>query len=324
MNIKRKRAFLATAILALCQTSLAAAPADDANWPQRPVRWIVGFAPGGTADILTRIAAEQLAQRLGKSVVVENRSGASGALALNLVANSQPDNTLLITVPGPIIFPRDEPGIGKELDPVIMLAEGPMIIVGPVTNPQHSLAEVITDAKQNPRKWNYATSGTGTSQHLAGEMINQLAGTQMVQVPYKGGGQAVSDVVGAQVPLAILGPTPLLPHIASGALQAYAVTTTYRLPSLESVPTVAEAGIEGYDASQWFALATTKGVSPRRIERLNGLLADIVKTQKYREAVTAAGMKIAPGSPEDLLNFVQADRAKWANLVKQRGLKIGQ
>lgn len=316
--------FLATAILALCQTSLAAAPADDANWPQRPVRWIVGFAPGGTADILTRIAAEQLAQRLGKSVVVENRSGASGALALNLVANSQPDNTLLITVPGPIIFPRDEPGIGKELDPVIMLAEGPMIIVGPATNPQHSLAEVITDAKQNPRKWNYATSGTGTSQHLAGEMINQLAGTQMVQVPYKGGGQAVSDVVGAQVPLAILGPTPLLPHIASGALQAYAVTTTYRLPSLESVPTVAEAGIEGYDASQWFALATTKGVSPRRIERLNGLLADIVKTQKFREAVTAAGMKIAPGSPEDLLSFVQADRAKWANLVKQRGLKIGQ
>lgn len=324
MNIKRKRAFLATAILALCQTSLAAAPADDANWPQRPVRWIVGFAPGGTADILTRIAAEQLAQRLGKSVVVENRSGASGALALNLVANSQPDDTLLITVPGPIIFPRDEPGIGKELDPVIMLAEGPMIIVGPASNPQHSLADVITDAKQNPRKWNYATSGTGTSQHLAGEMINQLAGTQMVQVPYKGGGQAVSDVVGAQVPLAILGPTPVLPHIASGALQAYAVTTTYRLSSLESVPTVAEAGIEGYDASQWFALATTKGVSPRRIERLNGLLADIVKTQKFREAVTAAGMKIAPGSPEDLLNFVQADRAKWANLVKQRGLKIGQ
>lgn len=316
--------FLAAAILALCQTSLAAAPADDANWPQRPVRWIVGFAPGGTADILTRIAAEQLAQRLGKSVVVENRSGASGALALNLVANSQPDDTLLITVPGPIIFPRDEPGIGKELDPVIMLAEGPMIIVGPATNPQHSLADVITDAKQNPRKWNYATSGTGTSQHLAGEMINQLAGTQMVQVPYKGGGQAVSDVVGAQVPLAILGPTPVLPHITSGALQAYAVTTTYRLPSLESVPTVAEAGIEGYDASQWFALATTKGVSPRRIERLNGLLADIVKTQKFREAVTAAGMKIAPGSPEDLLSFVQADRAKWANLVKQRGLKIGQ
>lgn len=316
--------FLAAAILVLCQTSFAAAPADDADWPQRPVRWIVGFAPGGTADILTRIAAEQLAQRLGKSVVVENRSGASGALALNLVANSQPDDTLLITVPGPIIFPRDEPGIGKELDPVIMLAEGPMIIVGPATNPQHSLADVITDAKQNPRKWNYATSGTGTSQHLAGEMINQLAGTQMVQVPYKGGGQAVSDVVGAQVPLAILGPTPVLPHIASGALQAYAVTTTYRLPSLESVPTVAEAGIEGYDASQWFALATTKGVSPRRIERLNGLLADIVKTQKFREAVAAAGMKIAPGSPEDLLNFVQADRAKWANLVRQRGLKIGQ
>ena len=324
MNIKRKTVFLAAAMLVLCHTSFAATPANDANWPQRPVRWIVGFAPGGTADILTRIAAEQLAKKLGTSVVVENRPGASGALALNLVANSKPDDTLLITVPGPIIFPREEPGIGQGLDPVIMLAEGPMLIVGPASNPQHSLADVIENAKQNPHKWNYATSGTGTSQHLAGEMINQLAGTQMVQVPYKGGGQAVSDVVGAQVPLAILGPTPVLPHIASGALQAYAVTTTYRLPSLKDVPTVAEAGIEGYDASQWFALATTKGVSSQRIERLNGFLADIVKTQKFREAVTAAGMKIAPGSPQSLFKFVQADREKWMDLVRQRGLEIGR
>ncbi|MGO1767182.1 ABC transporter substrate-binding protein [Advenella sp. S44] len=324
MNIQKKCVFLMAAMLAQCHISFAAASEVEANWPQRPVRWIVGFAPGGTADILTRIAAEQLAKKLGKSVVVENRPGASGALALNLVANSRPADTLLITVPGPIIFPREEPAIGKGLDPVIMLAEGPMIIVGPASNAQHSFADVITDAKQNPHKWNYATSGTGTSQHLAGEMINQLAGTQMVQVPYKGGGQAVSDVVGAQVPLAILGPTPVLPHIASGALQPYAVTTTYRLPSLKNVPTVAEAGIDGYDASQWFALATTKGVPQQRIERLNEFLSDIVKTQKFREAVTAAGMKIAPGTPEGLLKFIEEDRDKWESLVKQRNLKIGQ
>lgn len=324
MNMQKKFVLLFAAMLAQCNVSFAA-PSDSAeDWPQHPVRWIVGFSAGGTADILTRIAAQQLAKKIGKSVIVENRPGASGALALNLVAKSRPEDTLLITVPGPIIFPREEPVIGKELDPVIMLAEGPMIIVGPASNPQHRLADVIADAKQNPTKWSYGTSGTGTSQHLAGEMINELAGTKMMQIPYKGGGQAVSDVVGAQVPLAILGPTPVLPHILSGALQAYAVTTTYRLPSLKSVPTVAEAGIAGYDASQWFALATTRGVSPKRVALLNRYLTDIVGTREFKDAATAAGMNVAPGSPEDLRKFVQADSDKWTNLVKQRNLKIGQ
>ncbi len=321
--MKKIKSLLITALLVSCHMSYAATPDSDENWPQRPVRWVVGFAPGGTADILTRIAAEQLAKKLGKSVVVENRPGASGALALNMVANSKPADTLLITVPGPIVFPREEPSIGKELAPIIMLAKGPMIIVGPKSNPQHSLAEIVEDAKQNPNRWNYATSGTGTSQHLAGELINQLAGTKMVQVPYKGGGQAVSDVVGAQVPLAILGPTPVLPHISSGALQAYAVTTTYRLPSLKDVPTVAEAGIEGYDASQWFALATTDGVSSKRIARLNGYLAEIVETKDFKDAASAAGMQTDPGSPEALREFIQADAEKWMKVVEERQLKIG-
>jgi len=323
--MKKLKIFTCLLAALVCGASAAvAAPEQNAgSWPQRPLRWIVGFAAGGTADTLTRIAADQLAAKLGQSVVVENRPGASGSIALNLVAKSDPEDTVLITVPGPIIYPREEPGIGTGLDPVMMLAQGPMIIVGPASNPQHTLAEVIDDARKHPSHWSYATSGTGTSQHLAGEMINQLGGTQMVQIPYKGGGQAVSDVVGAQVPLAILGPTPVLPHIASGALQAYAVTTTYRLPSLPDVPTVAQAGIPDYDASQWFALATKSGVAPERVALLNKNLREIVQTSAFMEAVSAAGMRIDPGSPEDLGHFIVRDSAKWQKLVKDAGLKIG-
>ncbi len=314
---------LGMALLACCAAYTASAQAEG-QWPERPVRWVIGFAAGGTADTLTRIAAEQLGHKLGQTVVVENRPGASGAIALDMVAKASPEDTILITVPGPIIYPREEPKIGGGLAPIMMLAQGPMIIVGPIANKQHTLAEVIADARAHPAVWNYATSGTGTSQHLAGELFNRLANIHMQQVPYKGGGQAVSDVVGGQLPLAILGPTPLLPHIKSGALQAYAVTTTYRLDALPEVPTVQEAGIPGYDASQWFALATTAGAPTERIEKLNALLADIVQTPAFKKAVEVAGMKIDPGSPEDLQKFVADDDAKWNKLVHDAGLSIGQ
>ncbi|NGM86563.1 tripartite tricarboxylate transporter substrate binding protein [Parapusillimonas sp. SGNA-6] len=317
----RSAAAAVTATFLMAATG--AAHAAD-TWPQKPVRWIIGFAAGGSADTLTRIAADQLAEKLGQSVVVENRPGASGAIALQHVTQTSPDDTVLITVPGPIIFPNPQPEIGKELAPIMLLAEGPMIVVGPAANKQDSLAEVIEDAKARPQAWSYATSGTGTSQHLAGELINHLAGTHLLQVPYKGGGQAVTDVVGAQLPLAILGPTPVLPHIRSGKLKAYAVTTTYRLKSLPDVPTMQEAGIPGYDATQWFAAATVKGVDPQRIQTLNRLLADIVTTPKFQEAVNAAGMVAGKGSPEDLQQFVARDSEKWAEVVRSTGMSVGR
>jgi tripartite-type tricarboxylate transporter receptor subunit TctC len=308
---------------ALLMAAASTAHAQD-TWPQKPVRWIIGFAAGGSADVLTRIAADQLGEKLGQSVVVENRPGASGAIALQHVAQTSPDDTVLITVPGPIVFPGPQPQIGKELAPIMLLAEGPMIVVGPAKNKEATLAEVVQSAKAQPEAWSYATSGTGTSQHLAGELINHLTGTRLLQVPYKGGGQAVTDVVGAQLPLAVLGPTPVLPHIRSGKLKAYAVTTTYRLDSLPDVPTMQEAGIPDYDATQWFAAATVQGVDPHRIERLNRLLAEIVLTPKFQEAVDAAGMIAGKGSPQDLQQFVARDNAKWAELIKATGLSVGQ
>lgn len=324
--MNKKSSFRSAAAAAVAATLLMAATAvhADDTWPQKPVRWIIGFAAGGSADTLTRIAADQLAEKLGQSVVVENRPGASGAIALQHVAQTSPDDTVLITVPGPIIFPSPQPQIGKELAPIMLLAEGPMIVVGPAANKASTLAEIVQDAKAKPDAWSYATSGTGTSQHLAGELINHLTGAHLLQVPYKGGGQAVTDVVGAQLPLAILGPTPVLPHIRSGKLKAYAVTTTYRLKSLPHVPTMQEAGIPGYDATQWFAAATVQGVDPQRIQKLNRLLGDIVTTPKFLEAVNAAGMIAGTGTPEDLQKFVARDNEKWTQVIKSTGLSVGR
>lgn len=306
--------------LAAMNTSMAAEA--ESTWPTRPLSWLVGFAPGGSADVMTRIAADKLSKKLGQPVVVENRPGASGSIALKLAAQADEQKPYLITVPGPIFYPQPEPQIGKELQAVILMAQGPMVVVGSSKNKQKTLGEIIDAVKSEPDSWSYATSGTGTSQHLAGELLNEKAGINMLQIPYKGGGQAVADVVGAQVPLGILGPTPVLSHIKSGALRAYAVTTKDRLPSLPDVPTVQEAGIKDYDASQWFAAAISPGVDAQHIELLNRLLAEIIQDPDFITAAEAAGMTIDPGTPEQLRDYILADTEKWEVLTEQAGLKF--
>ena len=317
---------IASLLTACCVASLASVSAQAQTqpnaWPTQPIRWVVGFAAGGTADTLTRLAAEKLSNDIGQSVVVENRPGASGAIALQYVAKTSPEETVLITVPGPIIYPAIQPAIGKELAPVILMAQGPMVIVGPAKNQANTLKEVIADARTHPDAWSYATSGTGTSQHLAGELLNYSAKTQITAIPYKGGGQAVADVVGGHVPLAILGPTPVMPHIESKTLKAYAVTTSYRLDSLPDVPTVQESGFPGYDASQWFAVATVQGVADARAAKLNTLLSAAIATPQFQAALKSAGMIASPGSPADLQSFVDKDTQKWDELIQKAGLSV--
>lgn len=291
------------------------------NWPSGQIDWVVGFAPGGTADILTRIAARQLGQRTGLSVVVENRPGASGVIALNYVARG-PAGTL-ITVPGPILFGKPEPEVGKQLLSVGLMAQGPMVIVAGARKALPTLQAVIDDARRNPDRWSFASSGTGTSQHLAGELLNLMAHVHIQHVPYKGGSQAVNDVIGGQIPLAILGSAPLLPHIRSGALKAYAVTTSYRVSSLPDVPTMEQLGFKGYDASQWFGVAVSKGTPEASIRQLNAILQDIFRGPEFRKAVDAAGMLPGSGSADDFLQFYRKDTAKWRDVVAKAHIVLG-
>lgn len=312
------------AVLAACAILPMASARTALDWPSDHIDWIVGFAPGGTSDVLTRIAAKELSERTGRSVIVENKTGASGAIALQYVAHSAPTAGLLLTMPGPLIYPTAEPELGKDLQPVALLADGPMVIVGPAASAKPSIKAIVDDARAHPDAWSFASSGTGTSQHLAGELLNQMASTHITHVPYKGGGQAVTDVMGGQVPLAILGPTPVMAGIRSHRLKAYAVTTTYRLPSLPDVPTMQEAGFPGYNASQWMSVAAAPGIPAKDLDQLNSILQDIIKTPAFQSALVAAGMVARPGSRQQLVDFVAKDNAKWQALIQQAGIKLTQ
>lgn len=310
-------------LLSIALPVATASAADTGqDWPSKQITWVVGFVPGGTADVLTRIAAKELAQQTKLNVIVENRPGASGAIALQLVARSKPADGYLLTVPGPLIYPTPQPEIGRELAPVMLMAQGPMVIVGPARDAKENLQAVLADAKHRPEAWSYGSSGNGTSQNLAGELLNQYAGTRIVHVPYKGGGQAVADVAGGQIPLAILGSAPVLPQIKAGALKAYAVTTPYRLDSLPGVPTVEESGFKGYAATQWFSVAASNAISGPQLESINKALRYAVTTPEFKAAVDNAGMLAGGGSPEDLLKFIQADNAKWKTLIDSGAIKL--
>lgn len=316
-----RRALVIGAALAL---SLAARAADErTGWPHdKPFTWIVGYAPGGSLDVLTRLAARQLAEKTGQSVVVENRPGASGVIALQAAAKADPDGHTLISVPGPVLFNRPVPRLGQDLVAVAMLAQGPMVLVGPASNGPSTLSELIEAMRQDPKAWSYASSGTGTSQHLAGELLNMAAGTSMTHVPYKGGGQAVVDVVGGQIPLAMLGVTPVLPHIRSGKLKAYAVTTRYRIDSLPDVPTMQEAGVAGYDAAQWYIVAAPAGTPADRIAQLNAWLGEITASDELKPALASSGSVAGRGSPQQTQDFVAADTRKWQDVARRSKLDL--
>lgn len=309
---------------AACMVGMPAAASGDAGaWPgAKPISWIVGFAPGGTTDVLARLVGRKLSEKTGQSVVIENRPGGSGLIALQAAAKAAPDGYTLVTVPGPLLHSQKAPELGKELTAVATLAQGPMVLVASASAAPATLKELLDDMRKQPKAWSYASSGNGTSQHLAGELLNVLAGTSMVHVPYKGGGQAVTDVIGGQVRLAMLGVTPVLPHIRSGKLKAYAVTTRFRIESLPDVPTMQEAGVKDYDASQWYVVGAPAGVPAHRIAQLNAWLNEIMASSELAETLRATGSIAGAGSAQATQAFVAADTQKWKTLAQRARLVL--
>lgn len=306
--------------LGLLGTALLAAATAQAA---QPVTWLVGQPAGGTVDVVTRLVARQVEQSLGQTVVVDNRPGAAGAIALQAAARAPKNGLTLVTVPGPILTPLAVPQIGKELAGVAMLAKGPMVLVGSAAQPlPDTLESLLAAARKEPRSFAFATSGNGTSQHLAGELLNQMAGTQIVHVPYKGGSQAVTDVVGGQVPLGMLGITPVLPHIKAGRLRAYGVTTAARSAMLPEVPPLGEAGLKGFDAEQWFAVATASGAPAERIAALNAAIAQALQSPQVQSALASAGVVAAPASAQQTTQFVTQDVARWQALARKASLPL--
>ena len=313
----------------LAFSALAAAPMAGAQaYPAKPIRIVVPFPPGGATDILARAVAQKLTDAWGQAVVVDNRPGAGGNIGSELVAKAAPDGyTLEMGTVGThainaSLYAKMPYDHVKDFAPVILVAGVPNVLVVNPSLPVSSVQELIAYAKANPGKLNFASSGNGTSIHLAGELFKVMAGVQMTHIPYKGSAPALQDLIGGQVQLMFDNLPPSLPHIKAGKLRALAVTSATRSSALPDTPTIAESGLPGFEASSWFGVLAPAGTPPAIIARLNAEIGAWLASAEAKEKMLALGANIGGGSPEDFARHIAAETAKWQKVVKASGAKV--
>jgi tripartite-type tricarboxylate transporter receptor subunit TctC len=299
------------------------------EWPTKPIRIIVPFSPGGVADNSARVVAEPLAQRLGQQVVVENRPGASGNIGTVQVAQSAPDGyTLLLGFDGtmvinPHVFAKIPFNTLKDFAPVTKLGDATLILVAhPQSVPAKNLAEFIALAKTASRNWPYGTSGTGGTPHLAGELLKQRTNLQLDHIPYKGGGQAITDVVGGQIPLVFTAIATAQQYVRSGRLTALAVPSAKRSAALPDVPTFQESGLAGFDVSSWVGIFAPANTPRPVVERLHKELAAVLQSQFVKDRYGVLGIEPVGNPPDDFTSQVRADLARWEKVVKAANVRL--
>jgi tripartite-type tricarboxylate transporter receptor subunit TctC len=308
--------------------ALVAVWASAQTYPVKPIRIVVPFPPGGATDILARDVAQKLTEAWGQQVIVDNRPGAGGNIGSELVAHSAPDGyTLEMGTVGThainaSLYAKMPYDHVKDFAPVILVAGVPNVLVVNNAVPANSVAELIAYAKANPGKLNFASSGNGTSIHLSGELFKVMAGVQMTHIPYKGSAPALQDLLGGQVQLMFDNLPPSLPQIKAGKVRALAVTSLTRAPALPDVPTVAESGLPGFEASSWFGILAPAGTPPAIVAKLNAEIAKWLATPEAKEQLAKQGANAAGGTPEDFAKHIAAETAKWAKVVKDSGAKI--
>jgi tripartite-type tricarboxylate transporter receptor subunit TctC len=317
---------------AFAQTAAGPAPAGAgaaASYPSKPITIVVGFSAGGTTDIIARLIAERLVQAWGQPVVIENRSGAAGNIAADHVAKSRPDGyTLLVGSVGPLavnasLYKRMPYDNLKDLAPVTLIADVPnMLVVNARTVPAKSVAEFVALAKANPKKFFFASTGSGTSAHLSGELFNQFTGTDLTHVPYKGA-VALNDVLAGDAVQCMFATIPsAIQHVKGGRLRALAVTSARRSAGVPDVPTMAESGWPGFDASSWFGMVGPAGL-PREIAgKLQAEIARALKDPVVREKFVSQGADPVGNTPEEFAEYIRAETAKWAKIVKTSGATV--
>jgi len=313
---------LLVAALALIASGLAAA-AD--NYPSRAVRMVVPFAPGGGSDIVARLVSAKLTEALGQTVVVDNRAGASANLGAAVVAKAAPDGyTLLLAnanyTINPSLFKTLPFDPVKEFAPVAQIANAANVLAVHPSIPAKSVRELIAFAKAHPGQLNFASPGNGTSSHLAGELFRQLAKIEVTHIPYKGATPAVTDLIAGQVSFTIVSTLSVLPYAKQGRLRMLAVTTAKRAGALPDLPTMAEAGLPGFEVANWFGVIATGGTPRGIVDRLNAELVRIGRMPDIAEKLAAQGADPATGTPEDFERFIQAEIKKWATVVRGAGI----
>lgn len=310
-----------------CLVALAGMmPVQAADYPTKPVRLIVPFPPGGGSDTLARIAGPKLGEVLGQQVVIDNRPGGGTNIGAEIAAKSQPDgHTLLMgNVSHAInatLYSKLNYNLVKDFAPITLLASTPNIVVVHPSVAAKSLKELIALARAQPDKLNYASSGSGSSAHLAAELFNSMAGVKMNHVPYKGGGPAVIALVGGQCEVGFATTPSVIQHVKSGKMRGLAVTSAQRSPSTPDLPTVSEAGVPGYEAGTWYGFLVPAGTPKAVVARLHGESVKLLKAPEVKERLDAAGFEPYGTTPAEFGTYIRLEVAKWAKVVKAAGVK---
>ena len=304
------------------------AQAQAPAYPSKPIRLVVPFTPGGVTDTSGRLIAEQLGKRLGQQVIVDNKPGASGNIGTQLVASAEADGyTLLLGFDGTMVInPHVFPKVGfdtlKDFAPIGKIGDAVLILVAHPNFPAKSLKDVIALSKSQAGGLSYGTSGTGGTPHIAGELLKQRTGANLVHVPYKGGGQAMTDVLGGNIPLVYTAIAGAMPHIKSGKLHPIAVSSAQRALSLPDVPTFVESGVADFDINSWVGLLAPAKTPKPIIDKLNAELNAVLSDPQVRERLNGMGITATPGSAEKFGQDIQRDLTRYGPVVKAAGIKL--
>jgi tripartite-type tricarboxylate transporter receptor subunit TctC len=310
---------------ALACTYTASAPAQ--NFPAKPVRMVVGLAPGGGTDIITRMVGSKLGPAMNQQVVVDNRPGAAGNIAAEIVARSAPDGyTLLVATASHAVNPSLYKKMGydaiKDFAPITMVSRSPHVVVTQPSLPVNTIQDLIALARAKPGQLSYGSAGSGTILHLAGEMLSIKTGVKLMHVPYRGGTLALNDLMGGSIQLMFSDIASAVPQIKAGKLRAIAVTGAQRTLSLPDVPTVAEGGVPGYAIEAWFGLLAPAGTPAPVINRLNREFTAILAEQDFKDKMLDLGLELAGSSPEEFGSFVRGEVTKMGDIVKASGASL--
>ncbi len=315
------------ALLAAACTAFAAPAALAQKFPDKPIRFIVPFPPGGGNDILARAIAPKMGEFLGQPVVIDNRAGAGGNIGTDLAAKSPPDGYTIVIASNqvtinPWLYAKLPFDIEKDFVAVAQAATVPMVLAVHPSVPANTLKEFIALAKASPGKFNHSTPGNGTPQHIAFEVFNHAAGVQVTHIAYKGTGPAIADLIGGQVQSAIGTMASLEQHVKAGKLRALGVTTPKRSPAMPNVPTIAEAGLPGFEVPLWYSILAPAGTPKEIVARLSGDISKALAVPETRERLTAQGFDVNYLNPEQMSDLIRNDIARWQKSIKDIGLKL--
>ena len=323
-NSRRSRAL---ALAAFSSIALAAAPVQAQDYPSRPVKVIVPFSPGGAVDGPMRVIAQELSKRLGQQVIVENKPGAGATIGTDLVAKSPPDgytlllasqtNAISATLYAKLPFDPIE-----DFVPISLIGREPGVLVVNPALPVTTFQEFVVYVKERPGQVDYASSGNGSGQHLFAALLAAMTGMKMNHIPYKGSGQATTDLLGGQVPVSIPGTAGMVGHIKAGKLRALAVTGSRRSPQLPDVPTVMESGVPGYEAYVWMGLLAPKGTPQPIVDKIYRELVPVLASAEVRNYMATAGIEIAGSTPAEFGKFFRSEKDLWARVIRETGAKI--